>query len=140
MDPMMVFDTDVFIDHFRGQEAATAYIRSLPVDQRATTDTTVMELYNGAANQQELATILRFLTHNRVIRLPVSTTASRRVVELVHQYGLAHGLEIPDALIATIAMEGAHALVTDNVRHFRFIPGLQVLRVPYRPSSPSSPT
>jgi predicted nucleic acid-binding protein len=101
MDPMMVVDTDVFIDHFRGQETAT-------------TDITVMELYKGAANQQELATILRFLMLNRVTRLPVSTTASQRAVELMHQYGLAHGLGIPDALIAAITLEGAHTLVTDN--------------------------
>jgi predicted nucleic acid-binding protein len=140
MDPMMVLDTDVFIDHFRGQEAATAYIHSVPVEQRATTDIPVMELYKGAANQQELATILRFLTHNRVTRLPVSTTASQWAVKLVHQYGLAYGLGIPDAPIAAIEIEGAHTLVTDNVRRFRFIPGLQVLRAPYRPSPPSSPT
>jgi predicted nucleic acid-binding protein len=106
MDPMMVLDTDVFIDHFRGQEAATTYIHSLPVEQRATTDITVMELYKGAANQQELATILRFLTHNRVTRLAVSTTASQQAVELMHQYGLVHGLGIPDALIAAITLGG----------------------------------
>ena len=136
---MMVLDTDVFIDHFRGQEAATTDIHSLPAEQRATTDITVMELSKGAANQQELATILRVLTHNRVTRLPVSTPASQRAVELVHQYGLAHGLGSPDALIAAIVLEGAHTLVTENGRHFRFIPGLHVLRSPYRPSPPSSP-
>jgi hypothetical protein len=139
MDAMMVLDTDVFIDHFRGQEAATSYIQSLPVDQRATTDITVMELYKGAANREELATILRFLTHNRITRLPVSEAASQRAVELVHQHGLAQGLGIPDALIAAIALDGAHTLVTDNVRHFRFIPGLHVLRAPYR-SSPQHPS
>jgi predicted nucleic acid-binding protein len=134
MDAMMILDTDVFIDHFRGQEAATSYIQSLPVDERATTDITVMELYKGAANREELATILRFLTHNRIARLLVSEAASQRAVELVHQHGLAHGLGIPDALIAAIALEGTHTLVTDNVRHFRFITGLHVLRAPYRPS------
>ena len=45
---MTVLDTDVFIDHFRGVEAATAYIQSLEVGQRATTDVTIMELYRGA--------------------------------------------------------------------------------------------
>ena len=130
---MMVLDTDVFIDHFRGQDAATAYIQHLPMDERATTDITVMELYKGSANREGLATILRFLTHNRVARLPVSTSASQRAVDLVRQYGLAHGLGIPDALIAGIALEGVHTLVMDNVRHFRFIMGLHVLRPPYRP-------
>jgi predicted nucleic acid-binding protein len=140
MDTMMVLDTDVFIDHFRGQAAATGYIQGLPVDQRAATDITVMELYKGAANREELGTILRFLTHNRITRLSVSEAASQRAVELVHQYGLAHGLGIPDALIAAIALDGAHTLVTDNVRHFRFIAGLHILRAPYRSPPQPPPT
>jgi hypothetical protein len=43
MDPMMVLDTDVFIDHFRGLEAATTYIQNLPADHRATTDIAVAQ-------------------------------------------------------------------------------------------------
>ena len=92
---MMVLDTDVFIDHFRGLEAATTYIQSLPADQRATTDITVMELYKGATNREELTTIERFLTRNRVTRLPVVVAASQRAVQLVHQHGLAHGPSDP---------------------------------------------
>jgi predicted nucleic acid-binding protein len=133
MDPMMVLDTDVFIDHFRGLDAATTYIQNLPADQRATTDITVMELYKGATNRQELTTIARFLTRNRVTRLPVAAAASQRAVQLVRQHGLAHGLAIPDALIAAIILEGEHTLVTSNVRHFRFIADLRLLRAPYRP-------
>jgi predicted nucleic acid-binding protein len=45
MEALKVLDTDVFIDHFRGLAAATAYIQGLPVAQRATTDITLMELY-----------------------------------------------------------------------------------------------
>ena len=47
METLRVLDTDVFIDHFRGLAAATAYILALPVVERATTDVTVMELYRG---------------------------------------------------------------------------------------------
>jgi predicted nucleic acid-binding protein len=128
MDPMMVLESRRVHRSLSGTGDRATYIQRLPSDRRATTDITVMELDKGAADQQELATI--------VTRLPVSTTASRRAVELVHQYGLAHGLGIPDALIAAIALEGAHTLVTDNVRHFRFIPGLNILRAPYRHPHP----
>jgi hypothetical protein len=38
MDTLTILDTDVFIDHFRGLAAATAYIQGLGVAQRATTD------------------------------------------------------------------------------------------------------
>ena len=57
MEALKVLDTDVFIDHFRGLAAATAYIQGLPVAQRATTDITIMELYQGAANREQTETI-----------------------------------------------------------------------------------
>jgi predicted nucleic acid-binding protein len=123
MDTLTVLDTDVFIDHFRGLAAATAYIQRLLVTQRATIDVTVMELYKGALNREQLTTIARFLERNHVRRLPVSAAAAQRAVTLLHDYGLAHGLGIPDTLIAAIALEGDHTLVTSNLPHFRFIAG-----------------
>ena len=57
MEALKVLDTDVFIDHLRGLAAATAYVLALPVAERATTDITVMELYQGAANREQLTTI-----------------------------------------------------------------------------------
>jgi predicted nucleic acid-binding protein len=132
MDTLTVLDTDVFIDHFRGLAAATAYIQELRVAQRATTDVTVMELYKGAVNREQLTAITRFLARNHVTCLPVSAAASQRAVTLLHDYGLAHGLGIPDALIAAIALEGDHILVTSNLRHFRFIAGLRLEQAPSR--------
>jgi predicted nucleic acid-binding protein len=140
MDTLTILDTDVFIDHFRGLAAATAYIQELGVAQRATTDVTVMELYKGAVNREQLMMIEGFLARNHVTRLPVSAAASQHAVSLLHDYSLAHGLGIPDALIAAIALEGDHTLVTSNVRHFRFIAGLRLESAPYRlPQSDSSP-
>lgn len=136
MAALTVLDTDVFIDHFRGLAAATAYIEGLPMVQRATTDVTVMELYQGAANREQLTTIGQFLERHHVTRLPVVTAASQRAVALLHDYGLAHGLRIPDALIAAMVLEGDSPLVTSNLRHFRFIAGLRLLPAPYRPPQP----
>src|SRR5919108_3005071 len=98
-----------------------------------------MELYKGAMNREQLTTITRFLARNHVRRLPVSAAASQRAVTLLHDYSLAHGLGIPDALIAAIALEGDHTLVTSNLRHFRFIAGLRLEQAPYRhpPSDPA---
>ena len=137
MDTLTVLDTDVFIDHFRGLAAATAYIQALPVAERATTDVTVMELYQGAANREQLTTIGQFLERHHVTRLPVVTAASQRAVGLLHDYGLAHGLRIPDALIAAIVLEDDSTLVTSNLRHFRFIAGLRLLPAPYRLPQPA---
>jgi predicted nucleic acid-binding protein len=133
MGAMTVLDTDVFIDHFRGLQAATAYLQSFEVGQRATTDITVMELYRGAANSDELSTIEQFLTRNHFTFLPVSVSTSPQAVHLVKRYTLSHGLGLPDALIAAIVLAADHTLITGNVRHFAFIEGVRVVRPPYRP-------
>ena len=57
MDALTILDTDVLIDHFRGLAAATVYIQGLDAAQRATTDVSVMELYKGAANREQLTMI-----------------------------------------------------------------------------------
>jgi predicted nucleic acid-binding protein len=132
MEALKVLDTDVFIDHFRGLAATTAYIQGLPIAQRATTDVTIMELYKGAANREQLATIERFLTRNHVTRLWLAAAASQRAVTLLHTHVLAHGLSIPDALIAALVLEGDYTLVTSNMRHFQFIAGLRLEPAPYR--------
>jgi len=140
MDTLTVLDTNVFIEHFRGLAAATAYIQGLRIAQRATTDVTVMELYKGALNREQLTTIVQFLARNHVTRLPVSAATSQRPVILLHDYGLVHGLEIPDALIAAIVLDGDHTLVTSKLRHCRFIAGLHLEQTPYRlPQSESAP-
>jgi predicted nucleic acid-binding protein len=83
MYAMTVLDTDVFIDHFRGLEAARAYIQSFGVEQRVTTAVTVMELYKGASNRDELSALERFLTRNHFTILPVTTSASQQAAQLV---------------------------------------------------------
>lgn len=99
-----------------------------------------MELYKGAVNREQLTTITRFLERHHVMRLPVSAAASQRAVILLHDHGLAHGLGIPVALIAAMALEGNHTLVTSNLRHFRFIAGLRLEQAPYRlPQSDAPP-
>ena len=42
--PLIVVDTDVFIDHFRGVQSASDYLQNIPGNQRATTDINMMEL------------------------------------------------------------------------------------------------
>lgn len=129
---MTVLDTDVLVDHFRGLKEATSYIKSLQVGQRSITDITVMELFKGAANQEELSLIDRFLNRNRFVVLSVSESASRQAVQILKRYALSHGLGIPDALIAAIVLEADNTLVTGNMRHFEFIDRLRAIRPPYR--------
>jgi len=54
----IILDTDILIliDYFRGVEEAKDYIGGIPVNERAT-DITLMELFKGARNKEELENI-----------------------------------------------------------------------------------
>ena len=129
---LIIFDTDLIIDYFRGVEAAKAYIERFSPNERATTDITLMELFKGARTTRELETIDKFMSVNIFIVLPVSSSSSRRAVQILKRYALQKGLSLPDALIAAVTISVGGKLLTGNKKHFEFIEGLKVDLPPYR--------
>lgn len=122
-------DTDILVDALRGVENGVKFLAT----QHASGGVRIsiisaMELVIGCRNSHELTLLQQFL--ERVQILPLSATISRRSYQLVQSYFLSHGLLIPDALIASTAIEHGLTLYTKNVRHFRMIPDLNVVR-PY---------
>ncbi|MBC8232697.1 type II toxin-antitoxin system VapC family toxin [bacterium] len=128
----IILDTDIFIDYFRGVSEAESYIENLPIDKRGTTDVTLMELFSGARDKKNLATIVEFIETNSFFVFPVTASASKNATELVKKYTLSRGLRMPDALVAAIALSVGGTLVTGNKRHFEFIDALKVEIPPYR--------
>ena len=129
---IIILDTDIFIDYFRGVEVAKEYIEGIPVNKRATTDITLMELFKGARNKKELENIDKFIKRNIFIVLPISSSPSRRAVQILRRYSLQRGLGLPDALIAAVAISADGKLITGNKKHFEFIEGLKVDLPSYR--------
>jgi hypothetical protein len=80
---MIVVDTDVFIDYFRGIREAKEFIEGISIDERATTDLTIMELFKGARNKNEIEKIEKFIEQNFFITFPVTTAASRTAVQIL---------------------------------------------------------
>jgi len=128
----IVLDTDILIDYFRGVEVAKESIEGIPVNERAKTDITLMELFKGARNKGELENIDKFIKRNMFIVLPVSSSASRRAVQILRRYSIQKGLGLPDALIAAVTISADGKLITGNKRHFEFIEGLKVDLPSYR--------
>ncbi len=52
----------------------------------------------------------------------------QRAIELVRNYSKSHGLMLPDAVIAAGCLENDLTLITFNVKDFRFINGLKIIR------------
>ena len=63
-------------------------------------------------------------------RVLISEMISVRARNLTVRYARSRGLTIPDALIAATTIATRALLLTRNVRHYSFIPHLQV-RLPY---------
>ena len=129
---IIILDTDILVDYFRGVEVAKEYIGGIPVNERATTDITLMELFKGVRNKEELENIDEFVKRNMFIVLPVSSSASRRAVQILRRYSLQKGLGLPDALIAAVTISTDGKLITGNKKHFEFIEGLKVDLPSYR--------
>lgn len=85
---------------------------------------TVCELYQGVSNKIVLRKIKSTLSNFKVF--PLTESISEKLLMLVEQYHLSHGLLIPDALIATTAIENNLTLLTGNFKHFQMIEGLKV--------------
>jgi len=129
---IIILDTDILIDYFRGVEVAKEYIERIPVNERATTDITLMELFKGARNKEELENVEKFIKRNIFIVLHVSSSASRRAVQILRRYSIQKGLGLPDALIAAVTISTDGKLITGNKKHFEFIEVLKVDLPSYR--------
>ena len=124
----MLVDTDVLVWLLRGRESARELVRrGAPVELSAVT---YMELAQGVRNRAELQRLRRTVGLQGWRVLPVTEPISHRATTYIENHALAHGMRVADALIAATAVESERTLVTGNVRHYRFVPG--ILLEPYR--------
>lgn len=121
---MIILDTNVFIEAFKGNPEAKSVLNQVNKKQIALSSITAMELYYGALNKRELQFIKRFLGGLNIIL--VNEAISSRAMSLVETFAKSHSLDIPDALIAATALEAESELFTYNVKDFRFIPELKL--------------
>ena len=111
---LIILDTDLFINYFRGVEEAKEFIEPFPPNKRATTDITVMELFKGARTKGELVTVDESIRRNIFIVLPVSSSSSRRAVQILRRYALQKGVSLHDAHIAAVTISVCGKLLTGN--------------------------
>jgi predicted nucleic acid-binding protein len=110
----ILVDTDVFIAHLRGR-------RRLEVPRRKFIWYSVItrcELLSGKGAEE--AVIQQLLAPFQEV--PVDRVVAERAGRLRRHQDLM----TPDALIAATALEHGLILWTQNVRHFRSVPGLRV--------------
>jgi predicted nucleic acid-binding protein len=120
----LIIDTDVLIWFFRGSLKAARLLEG--VGEPSLSIVSLMELYQGARSREEITALRRFFQENAFRIIPVNEAVSHLAATLMEEHRLKHGIQLADALIAATAREAASVLLTGNLKHFRFIPALEL--------------
>ena len=121
---MIVVDTDAFVDLLRGEGAHRKVATLMRSERLATTAITVFEIWKGLETDSERELARRSFRGVRVY--PLSDAAARRAAELA-RFLRQNPIGDRDTLIAGVCLAIQRPLLTSNLRHFRRVPGLEVL-------------
>ncbi len=118
-----LIDTNVFSKIFGNNVSVKAFIEGLD----AVIDATIyIECIQGSKSNQEKRIIKTYLENFPLFL--ITPDISKRAVEIIDSYSNSHGLLLPDALIASSALENDLTVVTYNIGDFRFIKDLKYLK------------
>jgi len=115
-------DTTVFVNHLRNQALATEFLKK---EGLVVSIVSVTELIQGARNKPEQKLIEKLIDQFEINW--GSASINRLAVNLLEKYFLKFNLRFLDALIAATALERELVLISDNLKHFKFISGLKVV-------------
>jgi predicted nucleic acid-binding protein len=122
---VIVADTDVLIDFLEGEGAHQKVAALIRSGRLATTAVTVFEIWRGLESEGARELARRALRGVRVY--PLTDAAARRAGD-VHRSLEGTPLGERDTLIAGVCLAIQRPLLSANVRHFRRVPGLNVVQ------------
>jgi hypothetical protein len=122
----MIFDTDVLIWYFRGNQKAREFISGVSYRDRQVSSLCIMELVQGCRDRQELREVKDFIRENIAAVIHPDEYISEKAIALLEGHVSADGLRTIDALVAATALREDDTLVTANHKHFKKISGLEV--------------
>ena len=117
-------DTDILIDHLRGQEKAKEYLKDIENGKTKGVISVITEAELAAGeSMKDISVQIKVKRLIRLLeRVEVSSEIACKAGELKRDYKC----RLMDALIAATAIKLNLKLVTRNVKHFEKIPGLEI--------------
>jgi len=123
-----ILDTSVLIDLLRGFPPATNWFAGLRRQRLAITPVVWMETVQGATDREKRAQAIRFL---RQFRIEHPTEDDNRwAMRQTANFHLSHGIQLQDAMIASVAARLTIPLYTTNLKHFQPLPSVDAKK-PY---------
>ena len=121
----IVLDTNILIEILKGNRTIIEKLEESNFIYYISS-VTVMELYYGAFDKKELFKLQKFVSLFNIIEL--NSEISKISTRLIFTYAKSHNLSIPDSLIASSAIENNFQLLTLNLKDFRYIDSLVLLK------------
>ena len=122
---MILLDTNILIEILKDNPQTQQQIAELPAPF-AISSITAMELLYGARNKQETQKLGQFMQLFQQVH--INESISETALQLITQYAKSHTLDIPDALIAATVLENNARLFTYNLKDFKYIPQLSLIK------------
>lgn len=126
---IMVIDTTVFVDFFRGEKKAEGFLLNTN-EPLIISRAVLMELIRGLKSKKDIKILLKQLSSLAIELKELDEAISQTAGSLYQTYYHSNGLGIMDALVAATAIVGKNNLITHNLKHFNFIKDLKLIR-PY---------
>ncbi|MEO1212497.1 MAG: type II toxin-antitoxin system VapC family toxin [Bacteroidota bacterium] len=124
---MVLCDTNILIHAFNGNSETLAQLESIGFENIVLSSITIMELYQGMGNKEELARMKSRIKYFDSVE--VNENISKHAQGLIEGFSLSHGLSIPDAIIGSTAVIHEIELFTYNLKDFRFIPNIKLYQL-----------
>ena len=119
-------DTNIIISLFKGFSKTVEDLTLIGSENVLLPSVSVMELFRGMENKKDMNEMSKKLNQYNILHL--NEKVSERAILYIKDYKLSHNLQIPDALIAAMAVEYHLPLYTYNVKDFKFIPKLKLYK------------
>ncbi len=123
-----LLDADVLVDLHRSHPPAVVWADTLDSSQVAVPGFVALEMIQSARDKREVASSKALL--GRFSRVWPSSAACEAALVDYETLHLSHSLGLVDALIGATAREIGAELCTFNVKHYRAMPGLIIVK-PY---------
>ncbi len=118
---MILIDTCILIEHYRGTNPAVSLFLQAHKGQMCISAVTDMEIAYGVRNKRELQQHQKLLETLNISIIDIDEAISTTARHWVREYGLSHTLHLADALIAATAQRHNLTLLTFNLKDFRFL-------------------
>jgi tRNA(fMet)-specific endonuclease VapC len=121
---MILCDTNILIEFYKANPTVIQALQLIGYANIAVSVITKAELFYGARDKQELATIKHHLSACYCYEL--NDSISTHFIKMMSRYSLSHKVSIPDMLIAATAINHDLELYTLNIKDFKFIPEINL--------------